>query len=97
MAMKSGASGRRVSKSIEEATSVRHKILYAFEVAEADQRSGTAKSWLTFSIVGPVADLGSEARRRRLQRSRRQTLRNDFRSIHPEDAQSFSMDGAPRI
>src|ERR1700749_3479697 len=39
-------------KSIEEATAIRHKILYAFEVAERMPDPGERSSWLTFVIVG---------------------------------------------
>jgi NADH dehydrogenase len=82
-------------KSIEEATSVRHKILYAFEVAERIDDPDQRRAWLTFTIVGGgptgvelAGAIGEIAR---------QTLRNDFRSIHPEEAQIILMDGAPRI
>jgi NADH dehydrogenase len=39
-------------KSIEEATTVRHKILYAFEVAERLSDPKERRAWLTFVIVG---------------------------------------------
>jgi NADH dehydrogenase len=39
-------------KSIEEATTIRHKILYAFEVAERISDPKQRRAWLTFVIVG---------------------------------------------
>jgi NADH dehydrogenase len=81
-------------KSIEEATSVRHKIYYAFEVAERvepEQR----RAWLTFVVVGggptgvEVAGAIAEIARR--------TLRHDFRSIDPAQARIILLDGGPRV
>src|SRR5271170_3887515 len=42
-------------KTLEEATAVRHKILYAFEAAERASDPEEIKSWLTFIIVGAGA------------------------------------------
>ncbi len=39
-------------KSIEEATEIRHKILYAFEAAEREPDPQKQREWLTFAIVG---------------------------------------------
>ena len=39
-------------KSIEEATNIRHKILYAFEVAERLSDPAERRAWLNFVIVG---------------------------------------------
>jgi NADH dehydrogenase len=43
-------------KNVEEATLVRHKILYAFEVAERTMDPVERREWLTFVIVwaGPT-------------------------------------------
>src|SRR5438270_2580336 len=38
-------------KSLEEATNIRHKILYAFEVAERLSDAAQRRAWLTFVIV----------------------------------------------
>jgi len=82
-------------KSVDEATNIRHKILYAFEVAErlpdADQR----RAWLTFVIVG-AGPTGVELAGA-IGEIARQTLKNDFRSIHPEEAQIILLDAAPRL
>src|SRR5207302_9715138 len=42
-------------KSVDEATNVRHKILYAFEVAERLSDPVQRRAWLTFAIVGAGA------------------------------------------
>ncbi len=42
-------------KSVEEATAIRHKILYAFERAERSATEEEARAWLTFVIVGAGA------------------------------------------
>ena len=82
-------------KTIEEATAIRHKILYAFEAAERAADMGLRHAWLTFVIVGGgptgvelAGALGEIARH---------TLKNEFRAIHPADAQIHLLDGAPRL
>ena len=81
-------------KTVEEATAIRHKILYAFEAAE---RAGPEhhRPWLTFVIVGGgptgvelAGAMGEIARH---------TLKNEFRTIRPEEAQILLLDGGPRI
>src|SRR4029077_13306285 len=42
-------------KTVEEATAIRHKILYAFEWAERATTEAEAREWLTFVIVGAGA------------------------------------------
>src|SRR6195256_229887 len=82
-------------KSVEEATAIRHKILYAFEVAERMPDPAQRRAWLTFVIVG-AGPTGVELSGA-IAEIARQTLRNDFRSIHPEEAQIILLDGAPRV
>jgi NADH dehydrogenase len=82
-------------KSIEEATEIRHKILYAFEVAERISDPASRASWLTFVIVGGGAT-GVELAGA-IGEIARQTLRSDFRSIRPEEAKIILMDGSPRV
>ena len=82
-------------KSVEEATAIRHKILYAFERAERAPTGEEERAWLTFVIVGAgatglelsgaLAEIASE------------TLRHDFRRIHPQDARILLLEGAPRV
>jgi NADH:ubiquinone reductase (H+-translocating) len=82
-------------KSVEEATAIRHKILYAFEVAERLPDPVQRRSWLTFVVVG-AGPTGVELSGA-IAEIARQTLKNDFRSIHPEEAQIILLDGAPRV
>ncbi len=82
-------------KSVEEATNIRHKIFYAFEVAERLSDPAQRRAWLTFVIVGAGAT-GVELAGA-LGEIARQTLKNDFRSIHPEEARIILIDGAPRV
>ena len=82
-------------KSIEEATAIRHKILYAFEVAERICDPVQRSAWLTFVIVG-AGPTGVELSGA-IAEIARQTLKNDFRSIHPDEAKIILLDGAPRV
>lgn len=82
-------------KSIEDATSIRAKILRAFETAEKLGDPAAAKPWLTFAIVGAgptgvemagaIAELAHD------------TLRNDFRAINPTEARIVLLEHADRV
>jgi NADH dehydrogenase len=69
------------------------KILYVLEVAERISDPAQRRAWLTFVIVGagPTVVAGAIAE------TARQTLRNDFRSIHAEEAEIILLDGLPRV
>src|SRR6266478_4259898 len=82
-------------KSVEEATNIRHKILYAFEVAERLTDPVQRRAWLRFVIVGAGAT-GVELAGA-IGEIARQTLKNDFRSIRSQDAEIILLDGAPRV
>jgi NADH:ubiquinone reductase (H+-translocating) len=82
-------------KTIEEATAVRHKILYAFEAAERACDPAAIKAWLTFIIVGAGAT-GLELAGA-LAEIARETLRHDFRAIRPQEAQIILIETAPRV
>ncbi len=82
-------------KSVEEATAIRHKILYAFEAAERTADPDERRAWLTFVIVG-AGPTGVELAGA-LAEIANHTLRCDFRSIHPEEAQILIVDGSPRV
>lgn len=81
-------------KSIEEATQIRHKILLAFEVAERISDPDERRAWLTFVIVGAGAT-GVELAGA-LGEIANETLKHDFRSIRPQDAQIIVVDGGTR-
>lgn len=82
-------------KSVEEATAIRHKILYAFERAERAATQDEAREWLTFVIVGAGAT-GLELSGA-LAEIARETLRHDFRKINPQEARIILMEGTPRV
>ncbi len=82
-------------KSVEEATNIRHKVLYAFEVAERLTDPAERRAWLRFVIVG-AGPTGVELAGA-IAEIARQTLKNDFRSIRPRDAEIVLLDGAPRV
>ena len=82
-------------KSVEEATAIRHKILYAFERAERSATPEEARAWLTFVIVGAGAT-GLELAGA-LAEIANETLRHDFRKINPQEARIILMEGAPRV
>jgi NADH dehydrogenase len=82
-------------KSIEEATTIRHKILLAFEAAERITDLEERRAWLTFVIVG-AGPTGVELAGA-LGEIAMHTLRNDFRSINPADARIIVVDGGARV
>jgi NADH dehydrogenase len=82
-------------KSIEEATAIRHKILYAFEWAERANTSEEARAWLTFVIVGAGAT-GMELAGA-LAEIANETLKHDFRKINPREARILLIEGGPRV
>jgi NADH:ubiquinone reductase (H+-translocating) len=82
-------------KSVEEATLVRHKILYAFEAAERTLDPVERRAWLTFVIVG-AGPTGVELAGA-IAEVARQTLKKDSRSIRPEESRVILLDRAPRV
>jgi NADH dehydrogenase len=82
-------------KTVEEATAIRHKILYAFEWAERAKTEAEARAWLTFVIVGAGAT-GLELAGA-LAEIARETLKHDFRRINPTEAQIILIEGGPRV
>ncbi len=82
-------------KTIEEATAIRHKILFAFEAAEREQDPEKRRAWLTFVLVGAGAT-GVELAGA-LGEIAHDTLRRDFRSIDPRDALILLLEGGPRV
>jgi NADH:ubiquinone reductase (H+-translocating) len=82
-------------KSIEEATRMRHKLLYAFERAERAESEAEERAWLTFVIVGAGAT-GLELAGA-LAEIAHHTLKHDFRRIRPQEARIILMEGGPRV
>jgi NADH:ubiquinone reductase (H+-translocating) len=82
-------------KTVEEATAIRHKILYAFEWAERSATEAEARAWLTFVIVGAGAT-GLELAGA-LAEIANETLRHDFRRINPTEARIIIVEGGDRV
>jgi NADH dehydrogenase len=82
-------------KTIEDATRIRHKILFAFEAAERETDAAKRRAWLTFVVVG-AGPTGVELAGA-LGEIARDTLKNEFRSIRPEDSHILLVDGSPRV
>jgi NADH dehydrogenase len=82
-------------KGIEDATTIRHKILLAFEAAERTANVAERCAWLTFVIVGAGAT-GVELAGA-LGEIANHTLKHDFRSIRPQDARIIVVDSGSRV
>src|SRR5271163_534492 len=82
-------------KTIEEATKIRHKILFAFEAAERETNPQKREAWMTFVVVG-AGPTGVELAGAMAEIAR-DTLRHDFRSIKPEQAKILLLDGSSRV
>jgi NADH dehydrogenase len=82
-------------KTIEDATEIRRRILYAFEAAEIEPDSAKRRAWLTFVLIGggptgvelagAVGEIAND------------TLKNDFRSINPAESRILLLEGTDRI
>jgi len=82
-------------KSIDDALEIRRRILIAFEAAEREQNPKGRAEWMTFVVVGGgptgvelAGALGEIAH---------DTLRRDFRSIHPPDARIILVEALDRV
>jgi NADH dehydrogenase len=82
-------------KTIEDATEIRGRILLAFERAEGEANPDERRADLTFVVVG-AGPTGVELAGA-LGEISRDTLKKDFRSINPADAQIFLVEGADRV
>ena len=82
-------------KTIEDATSIRARLLTAFERAEREPDAAQRRAWLNFVIVGGgptgvelAGALGEIAN---------DTLRHDFRHIDPAEAHILLVEGENRL
>jgi NADH dehydrogenase len=82
-------------KTVEDATTMRQRILYAFEAAERTTDAEQRQAWLTFVVVGGgptgVELAGAVAE------MAHHTLRGNFRSIDPRNARVLLVEAADRI
>jgi NADH dehydrogenase len=82
-------------KSIEDSAWIRQKIFFAYEVAEREPDPEKRRAWLTFVIVGS-GPTGVELTGM-VAEIARETLKEDFRSIHPEESEILLVDAADRV
>lgn len=82
-------------KTIDDATSMRGRILSAFERAEREPDPEKRRNYLSFVIVGG-GPTGVELAGA-LAEVARDTLRHDFRHINPAEARIILIDGEPRM
>lgn len=82
-------------KTLEDATAMRRQLLIAFEKAERETDPEKRKALLTFVIIG-AGPTGVELAGAVIELAR-VTLREDFRTIHPEDARVLLIEGGPRV
>jgi len=82
-------------KSIEDATTMRRNVLFAFEAAEREPDPERRRAWLTFVIVG-AGPTGVELAGA-LAEIAHDTLRHDFRSIRPEESRILLLDGTQHV
>ena len=82
-------------KSIEDATEIRRRILGAFEAAEREPDPDKRRVWLTFVVVG-AGPTGVELAGT-LGEIANDTLKDDFRSIRPQEARILLLDGSSRV
>lgn len=82
-------------KSVDDALEIRRRIFLAFEAAEREGDPERRAEWMTFVVVGGgptgvelAGALGEIAN---------DTLRRDFRSIHPPDARIVLVEALDRI
>jgi NADH dehydrogenase len=82
-------------KTLEDATAIRRKLLLAFEQAEREVDPVRRQQLLTFAIIGAgptgVELAGAIAELAHV------TLRDEFRTIHPEEARVIVIEGGDRV
>jgi len=82
-------------KTLDDALEMRRRVLRAFEAAEREPDAARQRRLLTFVIVG-AGPTGVELAGA-LSEIARQSLRKDFRRIHPESARVVLLEGAPFV
>jgi NADH:quinone reductase (non-electrogenic) len=82
-------------KTLDDALDIRRQVLLAFEAAERETDAAAQRRLLTFVIVGG-GPTGVELAGA-LAEIARQSLRKDFRAIHPESARILLIEGSPHV
>jgi NADH:ubiquinone reductase (H+-translocating) len=82
-------------KTLDDALDMRRRVLLAFEAAEREPDPEAQRRLLTFVIIGG-GPTGVELAGA-LAEIARQSLRDDFRRIHPESARIVLLEGGPSL
>ena len=82
-------------KTLDDALEIRRQVLLAFEAAERETDDAAQRRLLTFVIVGG-GPTGVELAGA-LAEIARESLRRDFRAIHPETARVVLVEGGPHL
>ena len=82
-------------KTVEDATAIRRRILFAFEEAERVANPEIRQAWLTFVVVG-AGPTGVELAGA-IGELAHHTLRYNFRHIDPSQARILLVEGADRV
>jgi NADH:ubiquinone reductase (H+-translocating) len=82
-------------KTLDDALEIRRQVLLAYEAAEREENPQKRQRLLTFVIVGG-GPTGVELAGA-LAEIARQSLPQDFRSIHPETARIVLLEGGPHV
>ena len=82
-------------KTLEDATTIRRKLLLAFEAAERETDPQKRQALLTFAIIG-AGPTGVELAGAIIELAR-VTLRGQFRSIQPDEARVVLIEGGKRV
>ncbi|UJW85549.1 NAD(P)/FAD-dependent oxidoreductase [Devosia sp. SL43] len=82
-------------KTLEDATTIRRKLLLAFEAAERETDPAKRKALLTFVLIG-AGPTGVEMAGAIVELAR-VTLKGEFRSISPDEARVVLIEGGKRV
>jgi NADH dehydrogenase len=82
-------------KTVEDATEIRRRVLFAFEAAERATDPDERRRWLTFVVVGG-GPTGVELAGAVVELAKH-TLRGNFRSIDPASARVVLIEGLDRV
>ena len=82
-------------KTLEDAVEIRRRIFSAFEAAERESDPEARKAWLTFMVIG-AGPAGVELAGA-IAEVAFKTLKDDFASINPSEAQVLLLEGLDRV
>ena len=82
-------------KTLEDAFTIRSRILMAFEYAERESDPARRLEWLTFTVIGAGAT-GVEMAGTLIEIARH-TLKGEFRRIDPHQARVVLLEGSERV